>query len=135
MTTCRKRKEFHERRKRKIQNRKKRSKTYKGEKVLEARDIEIGAIHDEELVVVGADVKSLYPSLPDVEVAVICYKAIMRSGIKFEGINFRMAGKYVAMHLSKEEQAMSPLAGVLPRRTARGGVRPGVSADPRKDES
>ena len=25
--------------------------------------------------------------------------------------------------------------GVLPRRTARGGVRPGVSADPRKDDS
>ena len=30
---------------------------------------------------------------------------------------------------------MSPLAGVLPRRTAKGGVRPGVSADTRKDDS
>ena len=135
MTTCRKKKELHERRKRKLLNRKKRSKTYRGEKVLEATDAETGAVHDEELVVVGADVKSLYPSLPDVEVAVICYKAIMRSGIRFEGINLKTAGKYVAMHLTKEEQAMSPLAGILPRRTAKGGVRPGVSADPRKDDS
>ena len=92
----------------------------KGEKVLEARVTETGAIRGEELVVVGADVKSLYPSLPDVEVALICYGAIMRSGIRFEGINFQTAGKYVAMYLTKEEQAMSSLAGVLPRRTARG---------------
>ena len=77
---------------------------------MEATDTETGAVHDEDLVVVGTDVKSLYPSLPDVEVAVICYKAIMKSGLKFEGINFRTAGKYVAMHLTKEEQAMSPLA-------------------------
>ena len=101
---------FHERRKRKVQNRKKRSKTFKCEKVMEATDTETGAVHVEDLVVVGADVKSLYASLPDVEVAVICYNAIMKSGLKFEGINFRTAGKYVAMHLTKEEQAMSPLA-------------------------
>ena len=69
---------------------------------------------------VGADVKSLYPSLPDVEVAFICYGVIMRSGIRFERINFRTARKYVAMYLTKEEQDMSSLAGVLPMRTARG---------------
>jgi hypothetical protein len=85
-------------------------------------------------VVIGADVEGLFPSLPDVEVAVICYNAIMSSGINFESIDFHKAGKYVAMHLTKEEQAISPLARVLPRRTAKGGVRPGVSSDPRKDD-
>ena len=73
MTTCRKKTDFNERRKRKIQKRKKRSKTYNVEKVVEATDKETGAVHDEDLIVVGADVRSLYPSLPDVEVAVICY--------------------------------------------------------------
>jgi hypothetical protein len=36
MTTCRKRKEFHERRKWKLNNRKKRTKNYKGQAVIEA---------------------------------------------------------------------------------------------------
>jgi hypothetical protein len=133
LTTCRKKKEFHERRKRKLADRKKRSRTYRGEKVVDAKDVKAGTMQDEELVVIGADVKSLYPSLPDVEVAMICYEAILKSGIRFDGIDFQKAGKYVAMHLTKEEQALSPLSAVLPRRTAKGGVRPGVSADPRKD--
>ena len=41
ISTCRKKKDFHERRMRKVQNRKKRSKTFKGEKVMEATDTEI----------------------------------------------------------------------------------------------
>ena len=56
-------------------------------------------MQDEKLVVIGADIKSLYPSLPDVEVALICYETILRSGIRFDGIDFQKAGKYVAMHL------------------------------------
>ena len=119
MTTCRKKKEFHERRKRKLSNRRERSKTYRGEAVLDAKDVEAGTIQDEELVVIGADVKSLYPSLPDVEVALICYEAILKSGIRFEGIDFQKGGKYVAMHLTKEDQSLLPLSGILPRRTAK----------------
>ena len=37
---------------------------------------------------------------------IICYNAIMSSGIHFDSIDFRMAVKYVAMHLTKEEQAL-----------------------------
>ena len=47
---------------------------------MDAKDDEAGTMHEEELVLVWADVKSLYPSLPDVEVAIICYEAILRSG-------------------------------------------------------
>ena len=60
------------------------------------------------------------------------YKAVLESGKKFENIDFQ---KYVAMHLTKEDQLRSPLARVLPRSTARGGVRPCVSADPDNNEN
>ena len=60
---------------------------------------------------------------------------MLESGKKFENIDFQKAGKYVAMHLTKEDQLRSPLARVLPRRTAKGGVRPCVSADPDNNEN
>ena len=90
---------------------------------------------NDEIVIVGSDVEALYPSLSDVEVALICFDAIMNSDINFQMINYRVAGKYVAIHLSKEEQMLSPLRRILPVRTAKGGVRPGVSAAPGNDEN
>ena len=42
---------------------------------------------DLELIVVGADVEALYPSLTDVEVANLCYQAIMKSRIQLNNIN------------------------------------------------
>ena len=59
----------------------------------------------------------------------------MNSKIRFKNINYHTAGKYVAMHMTEEEQKRSPLARILPRREARGGVRPGVCANPRNDEN
>jgi hypothetical protein len=55
--------------------------------------------------------------------------------MRFESLDFRKVGKYVAMHLTKEEQQRSLLARVLQRRTAKGGVRPCVSADPDNNEN
>ena len=36
--------------------------------------------------------------------------------------------------MNKTDQRLSPLWRVLPRRTSRGGVRPGVTADPDNEE-
>ena len=79
-------------------------------------------------MIVGSDGEALYPSLSDIEVAMICFDAIMQSDIKFQMINFQVDGTYVAMHLTKEEQMLCPLRRILPVRTAKGGMRPGVSA-------
>ena len=49
----------------------------------------------------GADVKALYPSLTDLEVALLCYEAVMETDIKFENINYRTVAKYIAIHLTK----------------------------------
>ena len=44
----------------------------------------------------GADVEALYPNLADVDVALICYKAVMESGIKFNNINYKLTRTYSA---------------------------------------
>ena len=44
--------------------------------------------------------EGLYPSLSDIEVAIIVYEAVMNSEIRFEKINYHTAGKYVAMHMT-----------------------------------
>ena len=135
MKIARERKQFNSRLKNSQQSRQ--TETVRGKRLLEGREVQNKEmIQDEEMmVIVGSDVEALYPSLSDVEVALICFDAIMNSDINFQMINFRVAGKYVAMHLSKEEQLLSPLRRILPVRTAKGGVRPGVSAAPGKDEN
>ena len=78
MTTCRKRKEFHERRKWKLSNRKKRA---KGQTVMEADNSgKFSNQEEDDLVVLGADMEGLYPSLPDMEVAIIVYKTVLETG-------------------------------------------------------
>ena len=63
------------------------------------------------------------------EVAAICYKAVMMSKISFDNIYYRMLGKYIAMNLSKEEALIHPLRRVLPVRTGSTGGRPWVTGD------
>ena len=115
---------------------KQRLRLWKGEKLTYADEVDNNLVQDElELVVIGADAVGLYPSMTDVEVAIICYEAVMNSKVKFTNINNRKALQYIAMNLSKEEQRWSPLNRLLPRRTSKGGVRPGVTADPNNEEN
>ena len=39
----------------------------------------------------------------DLEVAAICYKAVIASNIKFENIEFKKLGMYIAMNLTAQE--------------------------------
>ena len=136
MTQSRKRKENQEIKNAILVQKKSLPKTWRGEKLSYARDVDNKLVQDEvEMVIVGADVEALYPSLTDLEVAQICYDAIMNSKIKFENVNYRKARMYIASSLSKSEQRISKLYRVLPRRTAKGGVRPGCTADPEKEEN
>ena len=93
MIKSRKRQELLEKRKQRLLNRQKRAQMFRGKKVLEARDtIRKEVVQDEgDLVITGAGVEGLYPSLSDIEVAQICFEAIMNSGIKFENIDFQKA--------------------------------------------
>ena len=76
----------------------------------------------------------MYPNLVDIEIANISYEAIMKSKIQFKNINYRKAMQYLAINMNKTDQRTSPLWRVLPRRTSRGGVRPGVTSSPDNEE-
>ena len=116
---------------------KRKPRTINDQKVTYATDVERSLVQDEEeLVLVGADVVGLYPSLVDIEVANICYDAVMASKIKFSNIDYRKARLYIASNLNKTDQRLSPLWRVLPRRKKSvGGVRPGVTASPECEEN
>ena len=104
-------------------------KTWRGERLTHARDVANDQVQNVlELVVVGADVVALYPSLTDIEIANICFEAIMKSSVKFQNINYRKARIYITTCMNKADQRTSPLWRVLSRRTAKSGVMPGVTA-------
>ena len=117
MLKSRKRQELLKKREHRLLKRRNRSKMFNGKRLLEAKDkIRQEVIQDEkDLTVTGADVEGLYPNLSDIEVAQICFEAIMNSNIKFEDIDYQKAGKYVAKHPTEDEQKKSQLSRVLPR--------------------
>ena len=109
---------------------------WESEVLVHAKDVANDCVQDHlQLVVVGADVEALYPNLTDIEVANLCYEAIMKSKISFNNINYRKARLYISINMNKTDQRTSPLWRVLPRRTSRGGVRPGVTASPENEEN
>ena len=108
---------------------------WEGERIIYAKDVCNTMVQDQHrIVVVGADVEALYPNLVDVEIANHCYNAIIKSGVKFNNINYRKALLYLAINMHKTDQRTSPLWRVMPRRTSGGGVRPGVTANPDKEQ-
>ena len=68
------------------------------------------------------------------EVADICYKAILNSSISFNNINYLRASIYIAMNLTSEEARIHPLGRVLPKRNHKTGSRPWVTGDFKKAE-
>ena len=50
--------------------------------------------------VVGADVEALYPSLSEIQVAEIIYKAIMETEVGFQGINYLEGAKYIVLNMT-----------------------------------
>ena len=116
---------------------KKQIKTWQGQTLSSSKEMENKDVQDAlEMVIVGSDVQALYPSLQDVDVAIICYEAVMKSSIRFDKINYRLASQYIAMNLLKEEQKFSELKRILPVRVSGvRGARPGVSASTESEEN
>ena len=102
-----------------------------GRRLLRSREVNREVLQDRDspMVIVGSDVEALYPSLEDVKVAEICYKAVLESDMKFENIDYKEAVRYIAMHWSESQCRMSDLRRVLPTRTSVKGVRPGVTGE------
>ena len=73
------------------------------------------------MVVVGADVEALYPSLES-QVVEIVFKAILETEVGFEGVDFQEGQNSTA-----QECRVGPLRRVLPKRRFVAGTRPGVT--------
>ena len=106
-------------------------KTWRGIRLLRSREVEKELVQDrtKNMMIIGSDVEALYPSLEDMEVAEVVYKAIMESKVKFVNVDYREAVRYIAMNWSAQRCGQSDLRRVLPWRTNKGGVRPGVTGE------
>jgi hypothetical protein len=105
--------------------------TKKGKKLLEAMMVERNLIQDKSktMEVVGADVEALYPSLSEIQVAEIIYKAIMETEVGFRGINYLEGAKYIVLNSTAKECRISPLKRILPIRRHDNGTRPGITGE------
>ena len=104
------------------------ARTMRGHRLLASTRMENERIQKaDEKVIIGADVEGLYPALRDLEVAAICYKAVIDSNIVFQNIEYKKLGMYLAMNLTVEEAMIHPLGRVLPTRRSNGGSRPWVT--------
>ena len=106
-----------------------RAQTRRGQQLLDAKDVDNKLVQDKSkrMVMCGADVEALYPSLSDVQVAEIVYQAIMETDVGFEGVDFMEGCKYIAMNSTAQECRISPLRRILPTRRHVQGVWPGVT--------
>ena len=86
-------------------------KTWMGEDLTHAKDVDNERVQDVlQLVVIWADVEALSPSLTDIQVANICCEAIIKSKITFTNINYRKAHLYIAINMNKLTKE-HPLSG------------------------
>ena len=79
------------------------------------------------MVVCGADVSSLFPSLQTKHAAQMCYEAILETDIDFVGINYLEIAIYIALSYSSDFKVPAKIRHLVPRRAKRGGSRPGIS--------
>ena len=100
-------------------------------RVLTSDEVDNKFVQDKgsNIQIVGSDVEALYPSLRAQEVAEIVYKAVLETKIKFHGVNWMEACKYIALTSTAQECRIGPLRRVLPRRRCVPGSRPGITGE------
>ena len=81
---------------------------------------------DSPVVIIGADAVNMYPSIQKMASGRAAKSAMMETTIKFEGVNYREAARYLAMELNETEIRLSRLRRILPRRRFKKGTKPTV---------
>ena len=81
----------------------------------------------EKMIVAGFDVKTLYPSLTARHAAKVIKEVILKSKMKWEGINYKEAARYCAMCYDQFEMRANGLDRIAPWRRYRKGCKPGVT--------
>ena len=106
-----------------------RARTLGGKRVVRARDIDPMEVQDKSrpLLIIGADVEQLYPSLEDETVADIAYNAVIETPLEFDNIDYKEGVRYIALNWTAQECRLSNLCRVLPARSKKKGSRPGMT--------
>ena len=88
------------------------------------------------MIFLGSDVVSLYPSLDIREVGLRVKEAVLNSTVKWEGVDYLEAVRYIALNWTEDQCRSSNLLRVLPWRRKKQGSRPGIrGAGPRGPET
>ena len=78
------------------------------------------------MIILGSDVVSLYPSLDIREVGLRVKEAVLNSTVKWEGVDYLEAVRYIALNWTEDQCRSSNLLRVLPWRRKKQGSRPGI---------
>ena len=79
------------------------------------------------MVIIGSDAVSLYPSLTKQEPADEVAEAVTASSLKWEGVNWKEATRFLVLGRDEAWCSSSKLWRVLPRRRHKHGCRPGLT--------
>ena len=79
------------------------------------------------MVIIGSDAVSLFPSLTKQESADEVAEAVMDSELKWDGVNWKEAVRYLALGRDETWCRSSKLRRVLPWRKSNKGTRPGLT--------
>ena len=82
---------------------------------------------DGNIIIGGADVVGLYPACTAKHSGLVAKKVILKSSMKFEGVNYREAARYCAMMYDKFEIRANGIERVVPIRRHKKGSKPGVT--------
>ena len=111
------------------QLRQKRTNKFKRCDRVSSKDVSQEWVQDKSkvMVVIGSDAVSLYPSMTKQESANEVADAVMESSLKWEGVNWKEATRYLALGRDEAWCRSSDLYRVLPWRKHKQGSRPGLT--------
>ena len=86
------------------------------------------------LETISLDVKALYPSITAERAAAVVVEQTEKTKVQFDNVDYRFAARYISKGTSELQIFLWGLQNFCPRRTKKGGKRPGMSGATEDDE-
>ena len=88
-----------------------------------------------DLLLLGADVKALFPSLDCKEVAKEVMKELLETEMKIDEVDWKELATYLAMNLDQKQVDALPVRRLIPVRRYSRGPRPGCTGKDARDRN
>ena len=89
-------------------------------------------VFDEEVMLLAFDVEKMFPSLIPEDVARSVREEMLRSPLKYAGINAKEVARYLAMTLTNQTIKEEKIGNLLQKREHNKGPKPGVTGNSAK---